>query len=66
VTAARDPGGHVRWLRTDRGWRVNLGKGLDTFQQRDGDWFDFSTSRKEFRQVRAFGDADIGQRETQT
>lgn len=55
VKVAKDPGGHDRWLRTDTGWRINLGRGLDIFQKSDGGWFDFGTSRQEFRQVRAFG-----------
>jgi ATP-dependent Lon protease len=55
VNVAKDPGGHDRWIRTDTRWRVNLGRGLDVFQKSDGGWFDFGTSRQEFRQVRAFG-----------
>ncbi|MBH0009574.1 BREX system Lon protease-like protein BrxL [Salinibacterium sp. SWN1162] len=55
VNVAKDPGGHDRWIRTDGGWRINLGRGLDIFQKSDGGWFDFGTSRQEFRQVRAFG-----------
>jgi ATP-dependent Lon protease len=55
LNVAKDPGGHDRWIRTDTGWRVNLGRGLDIFQKFDGGWFDFGTSRQEFRQVRAFG-----------
>jgi ATP-dependent Lon protease len=55
VNVAKDPGGHDRWIRTDSGWRINLGRGLDIFQKADGGWFDFGTSRQEFRQVRAFG-----------
>lgn len=55
VDVAKDPGGHDRWIRTDGGWRINLGRGLDIFQKSDGGWFDFGTSRQEFRQVRAFG-----------
>ena len=55
VDVAKDPGGHDRWIRTDGGWRINLGRGLDIFQKADGGWFDFGTSRQEFRQVRAFG-----------
>ncbi|WDH80260.1 MIT C-terminal domain-containing protein [Microbacterium esteraromaticum] len=42
-------------MRTDTGWRINLGRGLDIFQKSDGGWFDLGTSRQEFRQVRAFG-----------
>ena len=55
VDVAKDPGGHDRWIRTDGGWRINLGRGLDIFQKADGGWFEFGTSRQEFRQVRAFG-----------
>ncbi|WP_084626983.1 BREX system Lon protease-like protein BrxL [Pseudoclavibacter soli] len=55
VEIAKDLGGHDRWLRTDTGWRINLGRGLDIFQKSDGGWFDLGTSRQEFRQVRAFG-----------
>ena len=55
VDVAKDPGGHDRWIRTDTGWRINLGRGLDIFQKSDGGWFDFASSRQEFRQVRAFG-----------
>lgn len=55
VNVAKDPGGHDRWIRTDTGWRINLGRGLDIFQKSDNGWFDFGTSRQEFRQVRAFG-----------
>lgn len=55
LDVAKDPGGHDRWIRTDNGWRINLGRGLDIFQKSDGGWFDFGSSRQEFRQVRAFG-----------
>lgn len=55
VEVAKDPGGHDRWIHTDTGWRINLGRGLDIFQKSEGSWFDLATSRQEFRQVRAFG-----------
>lgn len=55
LDVAKDPGRHDRWIRTDTDWRINLGRGLDIFQKADGGWFDFGTSRQEFRQVRAFG-----------
>ncbi|WP_282859946.1 BREX system Lon protease-like protein BrxL [Pseudoclavibacter helvolus] len=55
VDVAKDPGGHDRWIRTDKGWRINLGRGLDIFQKSDGGWFEFGTTRQEFRQVKAFG-----------
>lgn len=59
VDVGKDPGGHDRWIRTDTGWRINLGRGLDIFQKTDGGWFDFGTTRQEFRQVKAFGVAYI-------
>lgn len=52
---ANDPGGHDRWIRTNTGWRINLGRGLDIFQKQEGSWFEFGTARQEFRTVRAFG-----------
>ncbi|WP_440713027.1 BREX system Lon protease-like protein BrxL [Gordonia sp. FQ] len=55
VEVAKDPGGHDRWIRTDNGWRINLGRGLDIFQKEEGGWFDFGSARQEYRQVRAFG-----------
>ncbi|WP_230672575.1 BREX system Lon protease-like protein BrxL [Rathayibacter sp. Leaf248] len=55
VHVEKDPGGHDRWIRTNTGWRINLGRGLDIFQKAEGSWFDFGSSRQEFRQVRAFG-----------
>ncbi|UNQ42029.1 BREX system Lon protease-like protein BrxL [Prescottella equi] len=55
VEVAKDPGGHDRWIRADNGWRINLGRGLDIFQKQEGGWFDFGSTRQEFRQVRAFG-----------
>jgi ATP-dependent Lon protease len=55
VEVAKDPGGHDRWIRTDNGWRINLGRGLDVFQKQDGGLFDCGSTRQEFRQVRAFG-----------
>lgn len=65
LDVAKDPGGHDRWIRTDTGWRINLGRGLDIFQKADGGWFDFGTSRQEFRQVRAFGVTYIRERSQQ-
>lgn len=55
VEVEKDPGGHDRWISTDTGWRINLGRGLDIFQKSEGGWFDLGTSRQEFRQVKAFG-----------
>jgi len=64
VNVSKDPGGHDRWIRTNTGWRINLGRGLDIFQKSDGGWFDFGTSRQEFRQVRAFGVTYVQERES--
>ena len=55
VNVEKDPGGHDRWIRSDAGWRINLGRGLDIFQKSDGNWLDFGTARQEFRQVKGFG-----------
>ncbi|WP_417504697.1 BREX system Lon protease-like protein BrxL [Microbacterium sp.] len=62
VDVGKDPGGHDRWIRTDTGWRINLGRGLDIFQRSEGSWFDFGTTRQEFRLVRAFGITYIRER----
>lgn len=51
---AEDPGGHDRWITTDTGWRISLGRGLDIFQKFDGGWLDLASSHQEFRQVQAF------------
>lgn len=64
VSVANEPNGHDRWIRTDTGWRINLGRGLDIFQRFDGGWFDLGASRQEFRQVRAFGVTYINEAKT--
>ena len=46
---------HDRSVRTDTGWKILLGRGLDIFQRGSGTQFDFGTRRQEFRQVFAFG-----------
>ncbi|MCT7365307.1 TIGR02688 family protein [Mycolicibacterium llatzerense] len=46
---------HDRSIRTDTGWKILLGRGLDIFQRGSGTQFDFGTRRQEFRQVFAFG-----------
>jgi ATP-dependent Lon protease len=55
VSFAQEAGAHDRWIHTNTGWRINLGRGLDIFQKSDTGWFDLGTSRQEFRQVKAFG-----------
>ena len=46
---------HDRSIRTDHGWRLLLGRGLDIFQKGSGSQFDLGSRRQEFRQVFAFG-----------
>lgn len=55
---------HDRSIRTDDGWRILLGRGLDIFQKGSGSQFDIGARRQEFRQVVAFGVTYI--RETPT
>jgi len=46
---------HDRSLRSDNGWKIVLGRGLDIFQKGSGSPFDMGARRQEFRQVVAFG-----------
>lgn len=46
---------HDRSIRTDHGWKLVLGRGLDIFQKGSGSQFDLGSRRQEFRQVFAFG-----------
>jgi ATP-dependent Lon protease len=46
---------HDRSIRTETGWKILLGRGLDIFQKGSGSQFDFGSRRQEFRQVVAFG-----------
>ena len=46
---------HDRSIRTDTGWKILLGRGLDIFQKGSGSQFDIGARRQEFRQVVAFG-----------
>ena len=46
---------HDRSIRTDHGWKLLLGRGLDIFQKGSGSPFDLGSRRQEFRQVFAFG-----------
>ena len=45
---------HDRSIRTDHGWKIILGRGLDIFQKSHGQ-FDLGARRQEFRPVSAFG-----------
>jgi len=46
---------HDRSIRTDHGWKLLLGRGLDIFQKGSGSPYDLGSRRQEFRQVFAFG-----------
>lgn len=46
---------HDRSIRTDHGWKLLLGRGLDIFQKGSGNPYDLGSRRQEFRQVVAFG-----------
>lgn len=46
---------HDRSIRTDHGWKILLGRGLDIFQKGSGSQFDLGSRHQEFRQVFAFG-----------
>ncbi len=46
---------HDRSIRTDQGWKLLLGRGLDIFQKGSGSQYDLGSRRQEFRQVFAFG-----------
>ncbi|PJI93563.1 BREX system Lon protease-like protein BrxL [Luteimicrobium subarcticum] len=42
---------HDRRITTNRGWRIDLGKGLDMWQKPADNPFDFSRGRQEFRVI---------------
>ncbi|ASN39990.1 TIGR02688 family protein [Arthrobacter sp. 7749] len=46
---------HDRSIRSDNGWIILLGRGLDIFQKGSGSQFDIGARHQEFRQVVAFG-----------
>lgn len=46
---------HDRSIRTDHGWKLLLGRGLDIFQKGSGSPYDLGSRRQEFRQVFGFG-----------
>ena len=46
---------HDRYIYTDHGWKLILGRGLDIFQKGSNSQFDLRSRRQEFRQVFAFG-----------
>ena len=46
---------HDRSIKSDTGWKILLGRGLDIFQKGSGSQYDIGARRQEFRQVVAFG-----------
>ncbi|WP_040162126.1 BREX system Lon protease-like protein BrxL [Mobilicoccus massiliensis] len=56
---------HDRSIRTDHGWKLLLGRGLDIFQKGSGSQYDLGSRRQEFRQVFAFGVTYIRETETE-
>lgn len=56
---------HDRSIRTDHGWKLLLGRGLDIFQKGSGSQFDLGSRRQEFRQVFAFGITYIRETESE-
>jgi len=44
---------HDRWVRTDTGWDISLGRGLDIFEKPEKS-FELGQSVQEFRKVRSF------------
>ena len=58
-----DETAHDRSIRTEHGWRLILGRGLDIFKKGSGSHFDLNTRRQEFRQVLAFGITYIREQE---
>lgn len=54
-TVAWDETIHDRSIRTDHGWKLLLGRGLDIFQKGSGGQFELGSRHQEFRQVYAFG-----------
>jgi ATP-dependent Lon protease len=57
---------HDRSIRTDTGWKILLGRGLDIFQKGSGSQFDIGARRQEFRQVVAFGITYINEASMET
>lgn len=49
-----DSNSHDRWIVTDTGWRIGLGRGLDIFK-RPPDPLDFGQFKQELSRVKAFG-----------
>lgn len=61
-SVAWDESIHDRSIRTNDGWKILLGRGLDIFQKGSGSQYDLGARRQEFRQVTAFGVTYIRER----
>lgn len=61
-TVTWDESIHDRSIRTDHGWKLLLGRGLDIFQKGSGSPYDLGSRRQEFRQIFAFGITYIRER----
>lgn len=55
LTVTWDETIHDRSIRTNQGWKLLLGRGLDIFQKGSSSQFDLGSRHQEFRQVFAFG-----------
>jgi len=45
---------HDRWITTDTGWRIVLGRGLDIFQAFPSDWLDIRNRLQPYRPTKEF------------
>ncbi|GAA0724088.1 BREX system Lon protease-like protein BrxL [Dactylosporangium roseum] len=46
---------HDRWITTDTGWKILLGRGLDIFQRMSDSPFDLATKYQKYRELKGFG-----------
>ena len=46
---------HDRYIQTDTGWHIDLGRGLDIYQRFDTSWFSITSRQQRYRQVKDFG-----------
>lgn len=45
---------HDRWIRTNSGWTITLGRGLDIYQRFEGGFYSLAATNQAFRRVKAF------------
>jgi len=46
---------HDRWITTDTGWKIVLGRGLDIYQRASDSPFDLATKHPKYRELKSFG-----------